>query len=379
MYNLTEPQKDLLRSFVRDIREGRLPEEFYLFWDIEDRPYLHWAGSDGFASYEGITRGKVDALVAEKLIHCHIEYEVSHSKFGSSVREDRHERSRRISITGSGYKAVDSDFDAPDTSFVKHLIPLADVSQLDSDLRTRCLPILGAGPADPKLWDSAVRTAGVVLEERLRIVGQIRDHSVGRDLVNKVFGKGGTLAKEFDSDSERDGWRDLFAGVVGAFRNPSAHRLIDPNPHEGGPFIVFVNLLLTHLRKFSKSSATTAQDFLASCSPSTASFFRELFDEAQRRNLQVKFGSKGFTVRAAGQPCFFYSYPPGANGRPTAVIEIYLKDLAAIDPSRDSAMRVRLLQVAGTAATGDYTIRLPVSDDTLANARALWRATLDFY
>ncbi|MEQ8961337.1 MAG: TIGR02391 family protein [Coleofasciculus sp. C2-GNP5-27] len=37
------------------------------------------------------------------------------------------------------------------------------------------------------------------------------------------------------------------AGIVGAFRNPSAHRLVDPTPEEGGAFIVFVNLLLKKL------------------------------------------------------------------------------------------------------------------------------------
>jgi hypothetical protein len=39
----------------------------------------------------------------------------------------------------------------------------------------------------------------------------------------------------------------LYAGTIGAFRNPSAHRLIDPTPEEGGAFIVFVNLLLKKL------------------------------------------------------------------------------------------------------------------------------------
>ena len=56
------------------------------------------------------------------------------------------------------------------------------------------MPILGAGAADPKLWDSAVRAAGVILEERLRDVGNIADRArVGRDLVNDVFGDRGTL------------------------------------------------------------------------------------------------------------------------------------------------------------------------------------------
>lgn len=90
----------------------------------------------------------------------------------------------------------------------------------------------------------------MILEERLRAIGAIADsQAVGRDLVNRVFGKSGTLSSKFAHDAEREGLRDLYAGVVGAFRNPSAHRLIDPTPHEGGAFIVFVNLLLKKLEE----------------------------------------------------------------------------------------------------------------------------------
>ena len=48
-------------------------------------------------------------------------------------------------------------------------------------------------------------------------------------------------------ESERDAYRDLDAGVVGAFRNPSAHQFVDPTPHEGSALIAFVNLLLKKL------------------------------------------------------------------------------------------------------------------------------------
>ena len=139
-------------------------------------------------------------------------------------------------------------FSAPDTSFVKHLSPLADLTNFDASLKQRCLPMLGAGAADPMLWDSAVRTAGVILEERLRDVGKIADSQVvGRDLVNRIFGQSGTLAHKFTNSAEREGYRDLFAGVVGVIRNPAAHRLVDPTPEEGGATLVFVNLLLKKL------------------------------------------------------------------------------------------------------------------------------------
>jgi len=78
MYNLTDSQKDLLRWMVREIREGNMPEEFYVFWDIGGDAHLHWEGSEGFHKYQGITRAKLNALEVEHLIRCHMEYTVSH-------------------------------------------------------------------------------------------------------------------------------------------------------------------------------------------------------------------------------------------------------------------------------------------------------------
>ena len=378
MYNLTEDERDLLRSIVREIRDAHIPEEFWLFWDAEGNPLLHWPGAGEFRSFAGITKGRLDSLLSENLIRCQIDYNVSHSTFGSSTREHRFEQSRSVRITAEGYKAVDANFEALDTSFVQHLTPLADISHFDAELQARSFPILRAGPADPKVWDSAVRTAGVILEDRLREIGRIHDHAVGRDLVNRVFGKTGTLAKEFTVDSEREGWRDLFAGVVGAFRNPSAHRLIDPNPEEGGAFIVFVNLLLSHLDKFAKPSPTTAEAFRRECPLNVASFFGEILDEAARQNLYVKFGSKGFSIRASGMPCFFYCYPPGAIGRSDATIEIYLKDIASSDPGKNTKMRVNFLENVDTIASGQYTIRMRVLEKNLADARNLWQQCLSY-
>jgi hypothetical protein len=234
MYNLTPSQQALLRSIVEKVRAKQIPEEFTFAWDHRGA-FLHYEGAPAFSPMPEVTKGALDALAANHLLHIRTE---SGDAFGM----------RYCTLTGKAYEAVDSNFAAPDTSFVRHLTPLADITAFDAELKHRCFPILGAGAADPKLWDSAVRTAGVILEERLRNVGMITDpHAIGRDLVNKVFGKTGTLAGKFARDAEREGHRDLYAGVVGAFRNPSAHRLVDPAPHEGGAYIVFVNLLLKML------------------------------------------------------------------------------------------------------------------------------------
>jgi len=244
-YNLTENQKDIVRWMVQDTRAGNLPEEFHVVWivgaggEIVERPGEH----------PELTKGALDALHTAGLIMSNIRYETKMYKTGSTLQQVESEESGwRCTLTARAFEAVDSDFDAPDTDFVRHVTPLADVTNLDDELKQRVLLILGAGSADPKLWDSAVRTAGVILEERLREVGGIADAGrVGQDLVNGVFGKSGTLASRFSLDAERQGYRDLYAGVVGAFRNPYAHRLMDPVPEDGGAFIVFINLLLKML------------------------------------------------------------------------------------------------------------------------------------
>lgn len=247
-YNLIEDHKNLVLWMVQENRAGKLPSEFSVTW---------MSGSGLITAYEGddqpeVSRGALDVLGASELIIGTPRYRTTTSRRGTSKRPKLEERqtesSRLCTLTAKAFKAVDSNFDEPDTSFVTQLTPLVDVTNLDEELKRRCLPILGAGSADPVMWDSAVRTAGVILEERLRDVGSIDNpERIGRDLVNDVFGNGGTLASSFSHDGERQGYRDMYAGVVGAFRNRYAHRFIDPMPEDGGAFIVFVNLLLKML------------------------------------------------------------------------------------------------------------------------------------
>lgn len=232
-YNLTEQQKEFLKDIVTLIKEGTFGEELWLISKMKEVSLLspQTKKAWNYPTSES-PKSKLDALVYERLIIC--------------TRNDPSES--RYVVTQKAYEAVDSNFNEPDTSFLKHITPLADISNLDNELKQRCLPILSAGNSDPTLWDSAVRTAGVILEERLRKKGSISDPNItGQGLVNKIFSKNGTLASKFTIDSERQGYRDLYAGIIGAYRNPSAHRLIDPTPEEGGAFIIFVDLLLKKL------------------------------------------------------------------------------------------------------------------------------------
>ena len=247
-YNLTESQKNLVRWMVQENRNGTLPEEFIVSWT---------KGGCFITSYQGkhpeLSRGALDALDSAGLVTSDISYQTKTSRAGGTskrpkFKQTQTESSRRCTLMASTFEAVNSDFDAPDTSFVTQLTPLANVTNLDDGLKERCLPTLGAGSANPKMWDTAVRTAVVVLEERLRDVGGIGDENlIGRNLVNKIFNDKGTLAGEFNHRSEQQSYRELYGGTVGVLRNRYAHRLVDPTPEDGGASIVFVNLLLKML------------------------------------------------------------------------------------------------------------------------------------
>ena len=243
---LTDRQKHFLRSIVLCVRKGILQENFVVLEDItmirifsinKDIEMIHaYSGDMGIDPYKidiGFNLGALDVFCNKGLLIPSLENGTSGVK--------------KFTLTQKAYDTVDSNFDKPDTSFVKYITPLADISHLDNELQQRCVSLLGAGNNN-EVWDSVVRTAGVILEERLRLKGKINDPKVfGSGLVNKVFSSSGTLADKFDVDSERQGYRDMYAGIIGTFRNPSAHRLIDPTPEEGGTFIMFVDLLLKKL------------------------------------------------------------------------------------------------------------------------------------
>lgn len=220
---------------------------------MEEEFMVSWFGDEGViistsGDHPPVSKGALDALSAAGHIVSEANFETKTTTVGRKnpkLKQTQRESSRRCTLMGIAFEAVDSGFDTPDTSFVRHLTPLAESTNLDLELEKRCLPMLGAGSANPTLWDSAARVALVILEERIRRVAGIADPTrTGRDLVNDVFGDKGTLADRFESGSERSGYRDLYAGVVGVFRNHYAHRLVDPSPEDGGALIVFVNLLL---------------------------------------------------------------------------------------------------------------------------------------
>lgn len=98
MYNLTPRQKDLLRCFVQQVNQGYLSEEFIICWTFEGSSIPDYSGEEPLL--EEINKGAIQALTEEGLLRS--QY------IGKSQL--------RCTLTGKAYEAVDTNFNAPDTS-----------------------------------------------------------------------------------------------------------------------------------------------------------------------------------------------------------------------------------------------------------------------
>jgi hypothetical protein len=230
-YTLTDNQKELLKWFVGEVRAGNLDgDDFLIGWDYEGVGLGEYTGTGDIPE---IKKPVLEALEKNDCLIC-CEKSTNY----------------RCALTSRAYQAVDSNFDASDLSALPHLIPLTKVEHLDSQLWDRCCFSLSAGGTDPKAWDTAVRTATVLLEQRLRKLGKteaIKPDATGEAIVNLIFGKDAAVLRGKLDDKKRQAYRDLYAGIMSVFRNQYAHTIVDPSPETGGAIIAFIDLLLKML------------------------------------------------------------------------------------------------------------------------------------
>ena len=116
---------------------------------------------------------------------------------------------------------------------------------LDEELLRRCGHLIHLGA-----FDEAVRSAFVLLEERLRsAVGQ--EGMTGTQLANFAFNptKGPLSAQLSHSPGEKEGLRELYSGAFKLFRNPTAHGVVEYSAAEGKAIISLVDLLLGLIKR----------------------------------------------------------------------------------------------------------------------------------
>ena len=119
-----------------------------------------------------------------------------------------------------------------------------DDDQHDAEFVERIGPLL----RDQHL-DSAVRRAFVLLKERLVRKFGLAPELDGANLVNAVFGDRGVLAGQIP-DPERQGMRDLLAGLYGVFRNRYGHRDVEPGWFEAASVLGMIDLTLRTIDQY---------------------------------------------------------------------------------------------------------------------------------
>ena len=111
-------------------------------------------------------------------------------------------------------------------------------------------PVLSAKVWSPFIrgdFETAIFVSFKEVEVRLRKVTGLSVTDLGTKLARKAFDpKDGKLTNYVTEDlGERQAFSDLFAGALGAFKNPTSHRDIDfTNPSSVVGLILFANTLL---------------------------------------------------------------------------------------------------------------------------------------
>jgi hypothetical protein len=231
--SLTDNQKKLLQWIVKEVRAGHLKEDCIWYYSPTVNNHL-WVNYNGFDSPPYVEFATFDIL----------------EEYGYIKWQQKSQHQYKGTLTGKAYEAVDSNFAEPNRSAIPHLIPLTEVEHLDSELWERVRFSVSAGGDNPKAWDTAIRNATVVLEDRMRKLGNIdniNQKATGNGIVNLIFGSNKSVQKDKLPSEELEAYRDLYSGTMKLFRNRYAHRFIDPKPEEGGAIIVFIDLLLKML------------------------------------------------------------------------------------------------------------------------------------
>jgi len=121
------------------------------------------------------------------------------------------------------------------------------------DLRSDAVPEYVDGH-----YQSSVRTAFRVLEERIRKEGGFPQDSVGMGMAQDAFSTDDGPLTFADVEAEQRGWMYLFSGGFGALRNPPSHRDEDSIDQDRAMQILhFVDMLLCVLESHASGGDVT--------------------------------------------------------------------------------------------------------------------------
>jgi len=127
---------------------------------------------------------------------------------------------------------------------------------LDDELRYRCAGLL----LEPGKADMAVAAACTVLEDRLRKAAGLPKAVFGVALVDQALKKRDGVLVLSDIEAEQEGVHHLYRGVIGFFKNPTSHRLIeDYDLTRARQVVGLIDALLSLLREAKKRTVQRAE------------------------------------------------------------------------------------------------------------------------
>ena len=115
----------------------------------------------------------------------------------------------------------------------------------DSELKERCGDVL----ARTKHFDSMVRDAVAVLEDRLKKMPDVATSGRRRDVAVKALSPGAGAYTLGDDPGQQESAQLLYQGILGFYGNPFLHGLRDVEAHRARQIIGFIDNLLGLLRQ----------------------------------------------------------------------------------------------------------------------------------
>ncbi|WP_433628424.1 TIGR02391 family protein [Halomicrococcus sp. NG-SE-24] len=120
-----------------------------------------------------------------------------------------------------------------------------DSGVLDSELAEECLSTYENGD-----YQEAVRTAFIILEERVREKGEFEADDYGDSLMSEAFSVNGGPLSFGETGAEKQGAMFLYRGAIMALRNPASHRFVEEADQDYARDVLHtVNLLLRILEE----------------------------------------------------------------------------------------------------------------------------------
>ena len=122
-----------------------------------------------------------------------------------------------------------------------------------TELPDRLAPFITTGQLN-----AAVREAWAIFKSRLVDLFEVSDELDGHRLVDQLFGANGAIAGIL-SDSDREGYANLFKGLYTLNRNPISHNDMSVNPEETDAVLALVNTALARIEGLAAQRPDGAQ------------------------------------------------------------------------------------------------------------------------